>query len=100
MYGYRLRLILSEDDAPITGTRQDQWVERLRHNERDATQLVEEFRRLRELNLAQWKRVQPAEFERAGQHNERGPESLGVLLRMLAGHDLAHLEQIRTVVSG
>jgi hypothetical protein len=94
VYGYRLRLILSEDDAPIIGTQQEQWVSGLRHNEREPAELVEEFRALRELNLEQWRRMQPAEFERAGQHNERGPESLGLLLRMLAGHDLSHLEQI------
>jgi hypothetical protein len=36
----------------------------------------------------------PADLQRTGQHNERGPESLGVMLRMLAGHDLSHLDQI------
>src|SRR5580704_5930397 len=30
----------------------------------------------------------------AQRHNERGPESLGVMLRLLAGHDLSHLDQI------
>ena len=35
-----------------------------------------------------------ADLERAGQHNERGPESLDVMLRLLAGHDLSHLNQI------
>ena len=98
VYGYRLRLILSEDNAPIVGTQQDQWVSGLRHNQRDPGELVEEFRALRELNLAQWKRTLPAELERAGQHNERGPESLGLLLRMLAGHDLSHLQQIERYV--
>ena len=34
-----------------------------------------------------------ADLQRTGQHNERGPESLGVMLRMMAGHDLSHLEQ-------
>ena len=97
--GDRLRLILSEDNAPIVGTQQDRWVEALRYNEREPAELVKEFRKLRELNLEQWRRVRPAELERAGQHTERGPESLGLLLKMLAGHDLAHLEQIGRAVA-
>jgi DinB superfamily len=94
VYGYRLRLILSEDNPPILGTRQDSWVERLRHNEREPSELVELFRKLRELNLEQWRRTSSADLERTGQHNERGPESLGGMLRLLAGHDLSHLDQI------
>ena len=55
---------------------------------------MDTFRTLRELNLAAWKRVPAADLARAGQHNERGPESLDVMLRLLAGHDLSHLNQI------
>ena len=93
-YGYRLRLILSEDDPAILGTKQDSWVASLRHNEREPSELVEIFRGLRVFNLAVWRRMSPEDLKRSGQHNERGPESLGVMLRMLAGHDLSHLDQI------
>jgi hypothetical protein len=34
------------------------------------------------------------DLQRSGQHNERGPESLAVMLPLLAGHDLSHLRQI------
>lgn len=94
VYGYRLRLIVSEELPTILGTQQDRWVAEQRHNEREPSELVETFRTLRELNLAAWKRVPAADLERAGQHNERGPESLDVMLRLLAGHDLSHLNQI------
>jgi len=66
----------------------------LQHNERDPSELVEIFRTLRQLNLAVWRRISPADLERAGHHNERGAESLDVMLRLLAGHDLSHLDQI------
>jgi hypothetical protein len=98
VYGYRLRLILSEDNPTILGTNQDSWVARQRHNEREPAELVETFRTLREFNLAVWRRTSPAELERTGQHNERGPESLAVMLRLLAGHDLSHLDQIRRYI--
>ena len=94
VYGYRLRLILCEDNPTILGTSQDSWVAALRHNEREPSELVEIFETLRQFNLAVWKRTSPADLERTGQHNERGPEPLGVMLRMLAGHDLSHLDQI------
>jgi hypothetical protein len=94
VYGYRLRLILCEDDPTILGTNQDFWVAALRHNEREPLELVEIFRTLRQLNLAEWRRTSPEDLKRTGQHNERGLESLGVMLRLLAGHDLSHLDQI------
>ena len=94
VYGYRLRLILCEDDPTILGTKQDLWVAALRHNEREPSELVEIFRTMRSLNLAQWRRTSVEDLKRTGRHNERGPESLGVMLRLLAGHDLSHLAQI------
>ena len=94
VYGYRVRLILCEDNPTILGTNQDFWVARQRHNEREPSELVDMFRTMRQLNLALWRRMSAADWARAGQHNERGPESLGVLLRMTAGHDLSHLDQI------
>src|ERR1700687_5866957 len=92
--GHRMRLILGEDAPAILGTKQDIWVSALRHNEREPSELVEIFRTLRHLNLAVWRRTPPEDFERISQHNERGPESLGTMLRLLAGHDLSHTAQI------
>jgi len=66
---------------------------RQRHNEREPSELVEMFRTMRQFNLALWKRMSPADLQRNGLHNERGPESLGVMLPMIAGHDLSHLDQ-------
>jgi len=94
VYGYRLRLILSEENPTILGTQQDSWVARQRHNEREPSEMVDLFRTLRQFNLVAWKRASPSDLDRAGLHNERGSESLGVMLRLLAGHDLSHLEQI------
>ena len=94
VYGYRLRLILCEDEPAVLGIKQDAWVASQRHNEREPSELVEIFQTLRALNLSVWKRVSPEDLQRSGQHNERGAESLAVMLRLLAGHDLSHLHQI------
>src|SRR5260221_881897 len=89
VYGFRLRLIFCETDPGVAGTAQEEWVTRQEHNKRDAAELVEVFRTLRELNLALWHGVSPAELKRVGMHNERGPETLEVMLHMMAGHDLS-----------
>jgi hypothetical protein len=56
--------------------------------------LAEIFSVMREFNLALWKNISPSDLGRVGQHNERGLESLELMLRMMAGHDLSHLAQI------
>jgi hypothetical protein len=94
VYGYRSRRILSEDTPAILGTNQEAWVARQRHNERDPFELVAEFRAMRQFNLALWGRLSSADWKREGRHDERGAESLEVVLRMTAGHDLSHLDQI------
>ena len=96
VYGYRLRLILSEDNPTILGMNQDLWVAGQQHNARGPAELVDTFRMLRQCNLAIWTRLSPTDLQRTGRHNERGPESLGDTMRMLAGHDLSHLAQIAT----
>ncbi len=94
VYGYRLRLILCEDNPPILGMNQNLWVAGQRHNEREPSELVDVFRVMRGFNLAVLKGLSPADLKRTGEHNERGPESLDLMVRMLAGHDLSHLGQI------
>ncbi len=95
VYGYRLRLILCEENPTILGMDQNLWVTGQRHNEREPAEHAEMFRRMREYNLALWRQATPEDMKRTGMHNERGPEPLGLMLRMLAGHDLSHLEQCR-----
>lgn len=94
VYGYRVRLILCEDRPAVFGTDQELWVARQQHNDREPRELAETFRVLRQLNLAVWRRMGPEELAREGRHNERGPESLERLLRMIPGHDLSHIDQI------
>jgi len=94
VYGFRLRLILSEEAPPIIGMDQDLWVAAQRHNARKPTDLVDQFRELRQHNLALWRQMTPDELKRFGRHNERGEESLGMILTMTAGHDLSHIDQI------
>ena len=94
IFGFRVRHILCENQPPIVGMDQDLWVEGQKHNDREPTELVDMFRGLRRYNLVLWKSLRSVELTRVGQHSERGPESLGLMLRMNAGHDLSHIDQI------
>ncbi len=94
VYGFRIRLILSEDKPVILGMDQDLWVAGQRHNEREPKDLLTMFRSLRAANIELWMRMTPGDLKRFGRHSERGEESLGLMLKMNAGHDLSHIDQI------
>lgn len=94
VYGYRLRLVLCEDNPLVLSTNQDLWVAALQHNNREPAELVETFATMRRLNVVLCQSIPSAGLLRTGRHSERGPESVDVMLRMVAGHDLLHLDQI------
>ena len=94
-FGYRMRAILCDDEPQIVGMDQERWVARQAHNEREPAELLDAFRALRRANVALWRRMNAAELGRIGRHNERGPESLGMMLNIEAGHDLSHIDQIK-----
>jgi hypothetical protein len=57
-----------------------------------------QLRNLRTANLRVLRRLGAAEMERVGMHSERGPESLGHLIKLMGGHDLVHRRQIDRVL--
>ncbi|HYE87207.1 MAG TPA: DinB family protein [Vicinamibacterales bacterium] len=94
VWGWRMRLILAQDRPPITGFDQDLWAERLDYANADANESLETFAVLRRDNLRLVERATPEDLQRVGVHAERGEESAGYLVRLYAGHDLAHIAQI------
>ena len=94
----RGRLILSEDRPPIQGFDQDLWAERFRYDEAPIQIALAQLRGLRGANLELWRRLGPADLAREMIHSERGPESLGHLLKLMAAHDLVHRRQIERVL--
>ena len=91
----RYRWILAHDQPDIVGYDQDLWVERLGHGSADPAELIAVFEALRRANLDFWSRVTATDRERIGMHRERGPESLDLTFRLIAGHDRVHLAQAR-----
>ena len=97
VWGWRMRLILAQDRPPITGFDQDLWAERLDYANADPNESLETFAVLRRDNLRLIERATPEDLERVGVHAERGEESAGYLVRLYAGHDLLHLNQISRI---
>ena len=74
--GFRLRLILGAPGTPVAAFDQDAWVTALHYEKRDPRKSIEQFRALREANLAllksltpeQWKHCRHALRARTGKH--------------------------------
>ncbi|MBA3887600.1 MAG: DinB family protein [Acidobacteria bacterium] len=81
----------------MTGYDQDLWAERLRYDEVEPSDAIEQFSVLRRRNLRLLQRTPEAALQRVGVHVERGEESLAHLVRLYAGHDLLHLRQVERV---
>ena len=91
----RMRWIAAEDEPDVIGYDQDLWVSNLRQADEDPEILLAAFEANRRWNLALWERLSEAERVRVGIHRERGPESIDLMIRLGAGHDIVHLGQAR-----
>ncbi|MGA8367235.1 MAG: DinB family protein [Candidatus Acidiferrales bacterium] len=96
--GYRMRMILGAPGTPIQAFNQDDWVIALHYDKRSVRQSLEEFRALREANLALLKTLRPEQWKHHGMHSERGEETIELMTRMFAGHDVNHIRQIERIL--
>jgi hypothetical protein len=90
--GFRVRQILSEDGHRIQGFDEAGWARR--YTDVDPEIALASYLALRRWNLALFRGLAPKDLERQAVHPERGPETLGTIIRLLAGHDLNHLAQL------
>jgi DinB superfamily len=97
---WRIRQILSNNAVPIQAYDQDVWAKTFDYAHRDPRQSLANFRTLREANVALLKSVPRKLWDNYGIHEERGNESVSHVVRMVAGHDLNHLQQIQRILKG
>ncbi len=98
--GFRLRQALAEPNHRIQPFEQDDWAKR--YSGLDAGTALAAQNALREWNLALIRQLKPEDLSRVAHHPERGEESVDTIIKLLAGHDLNHiqqLEQIRTAAA-
>jgi uncharacterized damage-inducible protein DinB len=94
---WRMRLILGADGTPIQAFDQDVWAKTFRYEGQDPKHSLKVFRVLRENNLSLLRSVPRKLWENHGLHSERGKETIAHIVRMFAGHDLNHLQQVEKI---
>lgn len=95
--GLRIRRILAEDHPTLVSMDQDRWAATLWGPRADLEDALEPLCALRLANLRLVTGLDEGELERTCLHPERGEETLGTVLKLVAGHDRVHLAQIRRV---
>ena len=99
--GFRIRQALAEPNHTIQPMDQDAWAQP--YKRQDPALAVKSFAALRAWNLSLIRLFTEEDLRRPVMHPERGEESLGIMVKMLAGHDLNHqaqLQRIRDLVAG
>ncbi len=96
--GYRMRMILEKPGTPIQGFDQDKWAELGNYAKRDPKASLEFFRAARKANLAFYRLLNARQRKFHGVHSERGEESINLVFKLFAAHDINHLRQIEAIL--
>jgi hypothetical protein len=94
--GFRFRQILAEENHRIQGFDEGAWSKQ--YDNVDPEMALETLTTVRRWNLALLRRLTPQMRSRQAIHPDRGPETLDVVIRLLAGHDLNHLAQLESLL--
>ena len=96
--GYRLRMIAATDGTHIQAFDQDRWAATFDYRACDAAESARLFAAYRTGTLRMLDRLATALMDNHGMHEERGKETMRHLVRLYAGHDRNHLEQIERIL--
>jgi hypothetical protein len=95
---WRIRSILGAPGTPLQAYDQNAWVAAGHYAKRDPRECLEQFRAVRKGNLALLKSLTPEQWKNHGMHAERGQETIEHIVRLMAGHDLNHLQQVERIL--
>jgi DinB superfamily len=96
VYAFRWRLTLAQEGTSYPGYDQDAWVPLPRP---PFGEMLEAYTALRRANIALVAATPKTDWEKVAHHEERGPESFGLSVQLIAGHDIAHLLQLEQTVA-
>jgi hypothetical protein len=97
---WRYRQILEHSGSDLHGFDQDVWAKLSDYNSWRLRDAVETFRLLRENNLRMLERVSAEDWNKFGNHLERGRLTLRELAVLISGHDVNHVMQMQKLVAG
>jgi hypothetical protein len=95
VYGFRWRLLLTEDRPSYPGYDEKRFAGLPKPA---AGELLVAWEGLRAANLTLLAGTPRSAWDRAGVHSEQGEERFGLTVAKVAGHDLAHLNQLQRTV--
>ena len=99
VYAVRLRLIIAEDRPMLTAFDENAWAERFGELDEDPKDSLARWRALRDNNLRLIDSLVEGEWERSGIHAQKGLLTVAGVVKLLAEHDRAHLDQIRRALA-
>jgi hypothetical protein len=96
----RARWIAFEEQPTLVPFDQEKWAAGWPREKETVSEMLERFRLLRRSQVRLFRGVPDKDWQRTGNHPERGIVTLREQLETLAGHDLNHLEQIERIAGG
>ncbi|RKR81349.1 DinB family protein [Mucilaginibacter gracilis] len=91
---YRALRFARNDDTPLPGFDQDEYVLNSRHNDFEMDDMIEEFRLTRQANIFFCKTLNAEEKQRFGLASGNRV-TVNALLYIIAGHELHHIQIIK-----
>jgi uncharacterized damage-inducible protein DinB len=96
----RIRFILFEDNPPLPAWDQERWMNGWMREGETFEQSLERFRVVREATVRLLRSATEHDLRRTGVHAERGVQTAGDFIVLIAGHDINHISQIRGIATG
>ena len=90
----RMRLMRDEIDPFIAAYDQEQWARERTYTADNLREALETFVRLRAIHIAELVALTLADWERTGQHEERGRITIGIQTMRVVCHDAIHAAQL------
>ena len=97
---WRYRQMIEHDGAPLPGFDQELWARLGDYSSWSTHDALEMYRLLRLANVALLSRLTATEWDRSGNHAERGRLTVRSLAAHMSGHDRNHIEQIKRILAG
>jgi len=96
---WRYRQMIENNGCVLASFDQDQWARLGDYRSWKPGEALDMFRLLRKANLRMLTNLTEDEWERYGVHAERGRISVRDLAHHMAGHDMNHVDQIRSILT-
>jgi hypothetical protein len=90
----RARMIMFQNNPTLVSFDQDPWVLGWMRENEPWAETLEKFTVLRRSILRLFLNAEAHDLDRYGTHTERGVQTVGDYVNILAGHDINHLQQI------